>query len=453
MKGHVQTPSDVAEHMVQYLFEREAPDESDRILYPGCGSEAPFVQAISEYCQSAELSVPPGVAFETHPERITAGQEKHQDKPVEFLSEDFLQPSPDWGTFEYIIGNPPYVPIEDIKHKTKYKRIFDTATDRFDLYILFFERALQLLTDGGRLVFVTPEKFEYTETTESLRSILTSHKVTLIEHLPEDTFEGYSTYPTISVTDNQNPDSTRVIRRDGSEDTVDLPTDGSSWAPYVRDISGDALNSNVTLGEVTERISPGMATGRDAIFVQSTEEIPTQLVDEGWTYPTISGRQLRVNDGPSSQDLIICPYDEHGDLLKESELGAFQDWAELHRDELESRSCVENGKAWYAWHENPPMEDIVEQPKLLCQDLAEEPEFWIDETGEILPRHSVYYIVPQDHIDLEDLLMYLRSDETKAWLEAHCHRASDGYIRLQSTVLQDLPVPESFWETHQTTIT
>ena len=44
------------------------------------------------------------------------------------------------GPFDYIIGNPPYVPIEglDEAEKGRYKAAFLTAQGRFDLYLLFF---------------------------------------------------------------------------------------------------------------------------------------------------------------------------------------------------------------------------------------------------------------------------------------------------------------------------
>ncbi len=35
------------------------------------------------------------------------------------------------------------------------------------------------------------------------------------------------------------------------------------------------------------------------------------------------------------------------------------------------------------------------RPKILCKDIGEKPQFWVDRSGQIVPRHSVYYIVPQ----------------------------------------------------------
>ena len=442
MKGHVQTPSEVAERMVNLLFEEKQPSEGDRILYPGCGSEGPFITAVSSYCESRNLPVPDGVALETHPQRFQEVSERHADQPVDFRNSDFLKQDADLGRFDFVISNPPYVPIEEIEKKSEYKKHFKTAQERFDLYILFFEQSLNLLTDGGRLSFITPEKFEYTQTTAKLRELLAERHLERIEHLDETTFSGYVTYPAITVVSETEPDSTKVVRRDNSSEVVDLPRDGSSWAPIIRNVDHELTETGIFLEDITERISVGVATGRDNIFVQPEGEIPPQLLENDWTYPTVSGKQLELHDGPHGKDHIICPYDDEGNLVREEELGVYRDWAELHREDLEERSCVKNGKDWYSWHENPPMEDIVGKEKLLWKDVTKTPEFWKDPKGRVLPRHSVYYLIPSPGIDIDELQTYLNSDGVKKWLEANAQRASNGYCRMQSSILKELPVPK-----------
>ena len=97
------------------------------------------------------------------------------------------------------------------------------------------------------------------------------------------------------------------------------------------------------------------------------------------------------------------------------------------------------------------MQDIL-QPKLLCKDITETPRFWADTTGEVVPRHSVYYIIPEDHVDLLELREHLNSAMSEAWLEANCQRAHNGYLRLQSRVLKELPLPQEIGESHQATL-
>jgi hypothetical protein len=68
----------------------------------------------------------------------------------------------------------------------------------------------------------------------------------------------------------------------------------------------------------------------------------------------------------------------------------------------------------------------------------------VDEVGDIVPRHSLYYLVPREAGHIQDLCEYLNSNTAVEWLMAHCQRAANGFIRLQSHILKRLPVPDKF---------
>ena len=451
MKGHVPTPPELADYMVAKLFLNDPPEQGDRILYPGLGT-GPFVAAVERYCNNNKVPIPDGIGVEQDPELAVKSREIHDAKNVKILERNFLVESDDLDEFEYVVGNPPYVPIEGLSESEKqtYKQAFDTAVGRFDLYILFFEQAIDLLADNGRLVFVTPEKFEYVGTGGALRELLASNHIEEIEHVAEDSFGELVTYPAITTVRNTESGITTVKLRSNDQHEVKLPADGDSWAPLIRGGIPE-MDTGVTLGEVTERVSCGVATGADSLFVQDEEDVPPQLIENGWTYPTTSGRQLLRNDGPDSSQLMICPYDEHGNLPPESELGVYGDWAEINRERLVDRSCVKRGKPWYSMHENPPMKDIL-RPKIVTKDVTEVPQFWAEQSGEIVPRHSVYYIIPKEHVDIDELLEYLNSERAQTWIEAHAQKAHNDYYRMQTKVLNKLPVPEEFGENYQETL-
>lgn len=446
MKGHVPTPEDLAESIVRDLFEPRTPSSHDRILYPGSGT-APFAAAVEQLCNEEGWELPRGLGIELDPEHISTARERELEhvcfEKRDFLAGDFPATVDE---FDYIVGNPPYVPIEglDDSEKSKYRDKFTTATGRFDLYLLFFEQALNLLAEGGRLSFVTPEKFEYVEAASPLRRLLTNGDICVesIDHLDENSFQGDVTFPCVTTLHRNGSDSksqTRVRLRDDTEHEAKLPTNGDSWASSIRGGSITEFETGVTLGDVTIRISPGMATGADAVFVNKREDV-SQLSPE-WVYPTVSGTQLTVEDGPRTDSVLVCPYDKKGDLYSEDELDVFRDWAEFHRPRLEDRSCVKKqGKEWYAWHENPPMEDLL-QPKIVFRDISREPQFWPEREGDVIPRHSVYYLLPKEPDLFDPLLEYLNGPEARAWMEANCQKAANGFLRLQTRVLEDLPVP------------
>ena len=440
--------------MARRLFEDNPPSEGDRILYPGCGGEAPFAKAVEAICREEGYPLPSGLAIENDPglaEQAEGLEINHMRlRKVDFLSTEMTEEEP----FDYVLGNPPYVPIEGLseEEKARYRSSFQVAKGRFDLYLLFFERALSLLAPGGRLVFVTPEKWEYVETARPLRKITAggghssaSYHVEEINHVGEDAFPQLTAYPSVTTIrriedENASDRATQIRTRDGTSHRAQLPSGGESWAAAVRgkDLSG--TETGLTLGEVTVRVSPGMATGADAVFVFGKDEVPEGLAPK-WTRPTVSGKELTHGGASNPKSVFACPYRGDGTLPEESELGAFREWASEHRERLENRSCVQKtGKRWYAWHETPPMKDIL-RPKIVFKDIAKEPKFWAERTGEIIPRHTVYYLVPEEGVSFDQLLDYLNGPVAKEWMEAHCQRAANGFLRLQSRVLRRLPVP------------
>ncbi|WP_128906182.1 Eco57I restriction-modification methylase domain-containing protein [Halorubrum amylolyticum] len=453
MKGHVPTPDDLAEKMVRRVFCDHPPDTGDSVLYPGAGT-APFAAAVERICETREWETPEGYGVEPNPDHLSEARDRRL-KHVTFDERDFLAPEMlEEGPFEYVIGNPPYVPIEGLSEdeKKRYKDSFETASGRFDLYLLFFERALSLLAPDGVLSFITPEKFEYVGTAAPLRRLLTSgtYHVIEIEHVAEDAFSGLVTFPCVTTVQRGGSGKTTIRLRDGTTHETTLTT-GDSWAPKIRNADFEAMQTGATLRDITERISPGIATGADHVFVFDKNEVPEE-VDEKWLRPTVSGKQLREFDSPYTNSVFVCPYGDDGSLPDEDELGSFGEWAEGHRDRLAERSCVKKGgKRWYAWHETPPMEDIL-QPKIVFKDIAKEPRFWIEETGDVIPKHSVYYLIPRESVPFDGLLEYLNTPKARMWMEANCQRAHNGYYRLQSRVLGDLPVPAEWADTFQATL-
>jgi hypothetical protein len=94
--------------------------------------------------------------------------------------------------------------------------------------------------------------------------------------------------------------------------------------------------------------------------------------------------------------------------------------------------------------------DQMLQEKILFRDITDSPRFWVDEGGDIVPRHSVYYLIPREGVDITELQAYLNTDQIERWLQANCDHARNGYLRLQSKVLKDLPVPRRFCSSYQT---
>ena len=63
--------------------------------------------------------------------------------------------------FDFVVGNPPYVRIEDLPPKVlrRYRELYPTCADRADLYVAFVENGLRLLSERGCLAFICANRF------------------------------------------------------------------------------------------------------------------------------------------------------------------------------------------------------------------------------------------------------------------------------------------------------
>ena len=444
------TPQPVVDRMVAKLFSSRRPAPTDTLLDPGAG-DGIFAQSVLRWCDGEGLRPPHVLVVELNP--ALAAEATHTlsvHKNVKVLVGDFLRVA--LPKVDFVIGNPPYVPIDGLtpEERATYRGRFVTAVERFDLYLLFFERALKLLKPGGRLCFITPEKFEYVHTATPLRKLLAKYLVEEIEHVNEGTFPGLVTYPAITTLTNRSPShdqETVVSFRDGTHQSIRLPRDGSSWNPALHGLDSPSRGAH-TLEELCVRISCGVATGADSLYVHYANALPPSLLK--FTYPTVSGRQLGLH-GPDefeSSSVMLVPYDSNGRLLREDRLGELSKF--LSRPDitrhLKERSCVVEGRReWYRFHDNVPLPDIL-QPKILCKDITSEPHFWADEDGRFVPRHTVYYLVPRDGVNFQGLLSYLNSEGAVKWLKGSCQRAANGFYRVQSATLKQLPISKEVFD-------
>jgi adenine-specific DNA-methyltransferase len=184
--GAVSTPVDVVDFMIDVSGIKRW--EGLNILEPGCGF-CSFTREI--YCD--------------HPDNTFWGVEINP-KVYEVISKkfpcfnivfgDFLL----WQTderFDLVIGNPPYgipgskrypirVPEET---REKYRRLFETAKGKYNMYGYFIEKGVKLLKEGGRLVYIVPSTFMILDEFSKLREFLSRTGELDIYYLGRGVFE------------------------------------------------------------------------------------------------------------------------------------------------------------------------------------------------------------------------------------------------------------------------
>jgi hypothetical protein len=202
--------------------------------------------------------------------------------------------------FDCIIGNPPYIRVQELNrwapeecgfYKWQYHAV---AVGSYDIYIVFFQRCLDLLAEDGLLGFICPHKFWQAKYGQGLRRILAEGEMirSLVDFTDQQVFHGATIYTAIQVlTKGQKSkviDYARVNQlTDGDAQcrSIDIgesplgverfmvshPEDDRPWFfhPPVRQRFLESLeNAGVALCPgVCSNVFQGIVTGADDIFL------------------------------------------------------------------------------------------------------------------------------------------------------------------------------------------
>ena len=353
----------------------------------------------------------------------------------EFLDEDEVDSG-----FDIVFGNPPYVRHEKIKdQKAAIKPHYpDTFSGTADLYVYFYDRALQLLRPEGVLCYISSNKWYRAAYGEKLRGYLA--KTTMLLHAIDfgdaPVFTAIA-YPTIVVARKVPPPSNHAFRA-LNWDPETPNTEISNFAKFYETKAGRVVQSSLALegwrflakkardlldkiraagkplGEfVGGRFFYGIKTGLNDAFVvdRATRD---RLIAEHESSAELLKPFLRGRDVKrwrcDWQDLWLvfvpwhCPIQEDpsivGCSLKAEKLFA-KKYPAIYRHlsrfkgDLAARNQAETGirYEWYAlqrWAASYSSEFL--NPKIVYPNICQRNEFAWDETGAFTNQKT--FIIP-----------------------------------------------------------
>lgn len=125
------------------------------------------------------------------------------------------------GVFDVIIGNPPYIRVQNMVHyspkeygyyKDCHSGYLTSKSSLLDKYYLFIERAWNLLKVGGVIGYIVPHKFMNIASGEELRRFLANHSAVqkIIHFGTHQVFNNRSTYTCILILRKSMQDSFQI---------------------------------------------------------------------------------------------------------------------------------------------------------------------------------------------------------------------------------------------------
>lgn len=370
----------------------------------------------------------------------------HEDDEVlntDFLTHYFYE------YFDCIVGNPPYIRHELIpeKYKREYRKRFKTFKYRADIYVLFFERSLQLLNKKGLLSFICSNRWLYNQYGQLLRDEIAQNynlkKILNIENAsPFD--ENVIAYPCITTIENcprkmelyYFESSLEVINFNSLEfQKIKNPTDSSWENVFLKyNINHSALDGIIEQGF---EIGIGVATGADKIFI--INETKKNEIENTRLLPIITTKDLLSERINWRKQFVINPY-ENGHLCDLEKYPKLKHYFEQNKEKLKQRHTAKvNHEKWFKTIDKIKPE-LVTKPKLLLPDIAGIKKLLID-NGEFYPHHNLYYITGQPVDKLKILASILMSDFIREQLSQIGIRMNGGFPRFQAQILKKLRIP------------
>jgi len=315
------------------------------------------------------------------------------------IARDFLAPAIDSKNdgIDVILGGPPFVRLQQMLHSDpaavdRYKRAFRTAQfGQFDLYILFIEKAIDLLAPNGFLAFSVSNTFLRSETGRVLRQLIGDE--CQVHDIIE--FEDPKIYPDAVIqialvllqkSPARGPSRHVWIRGKGllREKLAALAMQSSHASVEIRPLPPQIIRSDRWFFQSTEEtnllariqaagkplsrlpihIGQGIVTGADDVFLLRKVGAGSDgaiLVEQRKTgrhcwieapilRPIIRNRDIHGYALPSLPTLCLVPYDKTGKLLDEETLR--RDFPRAHEYLLSNKDqlIVGNRKRLEAWY-------------------------------------------------------------------------------------------------------
>ena len=120
------------------------------------------------------------------------------------LNRDMLSYESD-RNYDYIIGNPPYIRIHDLDQNTRAcLKELSFSSGMMDIYVAFYELCINLMSNKGKLCFITPNSFIRNSSQKKFRDYLAEKNIvrSICDYGGIHVFENADTYTAITLMDN-----------------------------------------------------------------------------------------------------------------------------------------------------------------------------------------------------------------------------------------------------------
>jgi len=328
------------------------------------------------------------------------------------------------GGFDVVIGNPPYIRIQEIQASAPamaayFKQKYAAAgKGNYDIYVIFVERGLSLLNPSGFLSYIQPHKFFNAQYGAPLRKLVADgqHLLHVVHFGDQQIFAAATTYTCLLFLSKQPVDQCRLVKVEDFE-AWSRARVGREGEIASERISGDEWNfavgrdaavfeklsqMPVKLDDIAERMAQGIRTSANEVYVLDVLKTKGQLItahsqmlerevvlEREAVSLFLQGREIKPYRVLPSGKVVIIPYSSDKSttaLIKEQEFK--KKYPHTFAYLLENKAYLqnrENGKMsggnWYGFV-YPKNIEMMTNLKILVPDIADRASFALDEGGQ-----------------------------------------------------------------------
>ena len=391
---------------------------------------------------------------------------------------EVLNDEGDFVGFDVVIGNPPYIKIQDLGDLSNvYKSLYFSArTGNYDIYVLFIEKSIHLIKSNASINFILPHKFLVSEFGKGIRNILYQQRLLsdLVDFGHSMVFEDATTYTcllTLRKGDNSginyiktNPPSllsntscTRILYTDFSIDSTWVFTSRNSLSIIAK------INQQSDKFEnVLDKIFSGIQTSADKIYtivgveedgyvigISRSSDQPVKIEKE-LVKKLIKGEDIKRYACLKTNTFIIFPYSfEKSGVVPMEEKFLEVNYPEgykylkLHEHELRGR---ENGKMdvnsrWFLYN-YPKNLFLSNQRKLVSPDITYKLNVTKDWSNYCVKNGAYGITIKPQYIQYEnEILALLNSTLLWFFLKETGSVLRGGYFRFNTKYILPFSIP------------
>lgn len=289
-------------------------------------------------------------------------------KPYFLWKMNFSKIFKEKGGFDIVIGNPPYIGFQNVPNKKYYKNKYFSANGKYDFYVLFIERGIELLKNKGIISFICPSYFYKRNYGKNIRKLILENVNIkfIVDFKDNQVFDSATTYTCIFGFEKDYDNDNKIKIFDGSLDKNSLykiPQISLSEPVWMLEKNEDMqlvnlinTKSKFKFGDITKSISQGIVTGNNTVFILNKQKIEQENMNMNFLKQVYKGKDIRNGVLINNNEFIFYPYeiDEKGnnklikeEVIKENNPNLYN-YLLSKKDLLLSRKYfLKSNKKWY----------------------------------------------------------------------------------------------------------